>query len=164
MMNISKASDSDLENCVALILTTEMGKRYYPTAQMLRSEMERGLREDELFVLKDDNGTVAGVLWYQLQGIFHSYPYLHIIAVGAEYQGKGLGKKLLAFFENDALEHSSNHLRTRAFLTVGDFNRHAEDVYIRKGYVKVGELEGLFRRNITEKLYMKIVTAAKISS
>ena len=73
---------------------------------------------------------------------------------------KGLGRELLAFFEKEALDHSSNHLRTKAFLTVGDFNRHAEDIYIRKGYVKVGELDGLFRRNITEKLYMKIVTAA----
>lgn len=162
MMNIARASSADLDACVALILTTEMGKKYYPAAQMLRSEMERGLNEDELFVLKDGD-SVEGVLWYQLHGIFHSYPYLHIIAVSAKHQGQGLGKKMLAFFEKDALEHSNNHLRTKAFLTVGDFNRHAEDVYIRKGYVKVGELEGLFRRNITEKLYMKIVTAAKTS-
>ena len=162
MVDISKASSADLDSCVALILTTEMGKKYYPTAQMLRYEMERGLKENELFVLKEGE-RVAGVLWYQLHGIFHSYPYLHIIAVSAEHQGQGLGKKMLAFFEKDALAHSTNHLRTRVFLTVGDFNRHAEDVYIRKGYVKVGELQGLFRRNITEKLYMKLVTAAKTS-
>ena len=161
MMKISKATSADLDSSVALILTTEMGKKYYPSAKMLYSEMATGLKEDELYVLKAEDGTVAGVLWYQLHGIFHSYPYLHIIAVSAEYQGKGLGKKLLSFFENEALSHSSNSLRTKAFLTVGDFNRHAEEVYIRKGYVKVGELEWLFRRNITEKLYMKIVTAAK---
>ena len=61
MMNISRASSADLDECVALILTTEMGKKYYPGAQMLRSEMERGLKEDELFVLKDGDSVACHI-------------------------------------------------------------------------------------------------------
>lgn len=90
--------------------------------------------------------------------MFHTFPYLHIIAVDKDYQNKGIGSKLLDFFERQVLIECENQIRTKIFLTVGDFNETAENVYVNRGYAKICEIKGLFRKNITEKLYMKVVT------
>ena len=92
-----------------------------------------------------------------MEGIFHSFPYLHMIAVKNEYQNQGIGTLLLDFFENDVLLHGKNQMRTKVFLLVGDFNRTAEQIYQKRGYQEICQIEGLYRRTITEKLMMKTV-------
>ena len=78
-----------------------------------------------------------------MEGIFHSFPYLHMIAVRDDLRGRGIGTELMDFFE-----------------TVADFNPTAEAMYEHRGYVGLCELPGLFRRRVTEKLMMKTVTAS----
>lgn len=95
-----------------------------------------------------------------MEGIFHSFPYLHMIAVRDDLRGRGIGTELMDFFERDALENGRNKLRTKVFLTVADFNPAAEAMYEHRGYVGLCELPGLFRRRVTEKLMMKTVTAS----
>ncbi|WP_321016190.1 GNAT family N-acetyltransferase [Hungatella effluvii] len=34
------------------------------------------------------------------KGCFHSFPYLHLIAVKEEYRGQGIGRKLIDYLEN----------------------------------------------------------------
>lgn len=93
--------------------------------------------------------------------MFHSFPYLHMIAVKDGYRRQGIGTELMDFFEQDVLLLGKNRLRTKVFLTVGDFNPSARAFYLSRGYTELGELENLFRRGITETLLMKKVTAAK---
>ncbi len=93
--------------------------------------------------------------------MFHSFPYLHMIAVKDGCRRQGIGTELMDFFEQDILKNGKNQLRTKAFLTVGDFNSSAEKFYSDRGYVGLTKLENLFRRGVTETLMMKKVTAAK---
>nr|WP_242840508.1 GNAT family N-acetyltransferase [Hungatella hathewayi] len=37
---------------------------------------------------------------YIPKGCFHSFPYLHLIAVKEEYRGQGIGRKLIDYLEN----------------------------------------------------------------
>lgn len=52
-------------------------------------------------------------------------------------------------------------MRAKVFLTVADFNENAEALYLRRGYSKLCEFEGLFRKGVTERLMMKMVTVVR---
>ena len=93
--------------------------------------------------------------------MFHSYPYLHMIAVRDDMRGKGIGTELMDFLESNILEKGKNHIRTRVFLTVADFNPGAEIFYSRRGYKKLCEIPDLFRKNITERVMVKTVAARR---
>lgn len=159
-MIIVKAERENLENCADIIWETEMGKIYYPTKKYLLKEMQKEQERDEFYVAQTDFGEIQGVIWYQLTGMFHDFPYLHIVAVKEEYQNKGIGSKLLDFFESDVLKNGKNHINTKVFLSVGEFNVKAEHVYISRGYQKICEIDGLFRKNIIEKIYIKPIISS----
>lgn len=38
-----------------------------------------------------------GVIWYQREGMFHSFPYLHMIAVREGYRRQGIGTSMMVF-------------------------------------------------------------------
>lgn len=161
-MQILQAKLDDLEECTDIVFSSELGKKYYPKRDLLETEIRQGMKCDKMYVCKTEEEvpSVLGVVWYQPEGIFHSFPYLHMIAVKENYQNQGIGTALLDFFERDVLESGKNHIRTKIFLTVGDFNDHAEEIYRKRGYEKICEIPGLFRKKVSEKLYMKIVSAS----
>ncbi|WP_242960832.1 GNAT family N-acetyltransferase [Clostridium peptidivorans] len=97
------------------------------------------------------NNNCRGFIWFILDGIFHSFPYLHIIAVKEESRKHGIGKKLLKFFEDICFKDY-----TKLFLVVADFNPDAKILYERIGYIEVGSIPNLYREGITEYLMMKL--------
>lgn len=143
--------------CVKLIFGSDLGKKYYPTEEFLRYELERGIREDDCYVAIQDGETV-GIVWFQRKGAFHSFPYLHLIVIKKDCQSRGLGRELMDLFESEILEDGNRKLiRTSAFLLVSKTNGRAMTMYKRRGYREVTELDGLFRRKITEVLMVKQV-------
>jgi ribosomal protein S18 acetylase RimI-like enzyme len=89
-------------------------------------------------------------VWVILNGIFHSFPYIHIIAVKSENRGQGIGKILLKFVEDVCYKNYS-----KLFLVVADFNTDAKRLYERIGYSAIGDIPNLYRNGITECLMMK---------
>ena len=84
------------------------------------------------------------------KGAFHSFPYLHIIAVKEDYRDRGIGKALLDFSESIA-----SKMADKLFLVVADYNPDAKRFYERNGYQQVGEIPNLYRPGITEYLMTK---------
>ena len=155
-MAIRKADCSDLESCVDLLFVPELGMLYYPRKEFLRAELAAGIESDEVFVdTTADGETIRGIIWYQLQGLFHAFPYLHMIAVKEDYRNQGVGRSLMDFFEQDSLQRGKNKLRTRAYLLVNGANSAAREFYMGRGYQEVCSFESLFRKNVTEILLMK---------
>ena len=97
------------------------------------------------------NQNCKDFIWFILDGVFHSFPYLHIIAVKKENRKLGVGKKLLEFFEDICFKDHG-----KLFLVVADFNPDAKMIYERIGYIEVGIIPGLYRDGITEYLMMKV--------
>ena len=115
---------------------------------------------DCVFVDKSmDGNTIQGVIWYQREGLFHTFPYLHMIAVHDDCKHKGVGSILMDYFEQDSLRYGKNKMRTKVFLLVNELNTNAQKFYLNRGYEEVGRLDSLFRKGVTEKLFMKKVTA-----
>ena len=93
---------------------------------------------------------MSGIYMVYFSGAFHSFPYQHIIAVKEEFRRLGIGKKLLAFFEEMVfMDHS------KVFLVVADFNPEAKRLYESLGYQQVGAIPGLYKEGVTEYLMMK---------
>ena len=165
-MAIVKAKKTDLNQCVDILFIPGLGKLYYPQRELLCAELESGISAGEVFVEKSSEGGVnpttdiCGVIWYQREGLFHSFPYLHMIAVRDEYRHQGVGSALMDFYEQDSLRAGKVKIRAKTFLLVNDQNASAQRFYQERGYVEMGRFGNLFRMGVTEILLMKKVKAS----
>ncbi|HEX3078087.1 MAG TPA: N-acetyltransferase [Lachnospiraceae bacterium] len=149
-INVIKGSIEYIDDCEEAIVDSELGKQYFQTSGSARRALEEGFSNDKIYVAVDNDNACYGFIWIIKKGIFHSFPYIHIIAVKKDFRGQGLGKVLLQFAEKLCFEESS-----KLFLVVADFNLNAKRLYERIGYSEVGEIPSLYRDGITEYLMMK---------
>ena len=150
----------DLSQCIDILFVPEIGQLYFPKRELLEAELKKSMLSDCVFVDKSmDGNTIQGVIWYQREGLFHTFPYLHMIAVHDDCKHKGVGSILMDYFEQDSLRYGKNKMRTKVFLLVNELNTNAQKFYLNRGYEEVGRLDSLFRKGVTEKLFMKKVTA-----
>ncbi len=151
-ITITQAQMQHLEDCKAALLKSKLGKEYFPLEEKAQTILTEGITKGEVFVAvgEGEGRECLGFIWFILNGAFHSFPYLHIIAVKEAFRGMGIGKNLLSFFEETVFTDSS-----KAFLVVADFNPEARRLYERLGYQQVGAIPGLYRDGVTEYLMMK---------
>jgi ribosomal protein S18 acetylase RimI-like enzyme len=110
-----------------------------------RGECAKGIREDvarhlsdqppssHVFVVEDDTGTRVGFLHLQtLTDQLTAAQNCHIsdLAVATGYDGRGIGRALLAYAERWAKEHHCRHLT----LSVFPGNTRARTLYERNGF------------------------------
>ncbi|MDF2944655.1 MAG: GCN5-like N-acetyltransferase [Herbinix sp.] len=141
---------SYLDCCEDIVVNSELGKRYFSEKGSARKSLEEGFRRGEIYVALDMDNNCKGFVWVILNGIFHSFPYIHIIAVKSENRSQGIGKILLKYVEDVYYKNSS-----KLFLVVADFNPDAKRLYERIGYSVIGDIPNLYRNGITECLMMK---------
>ena len=149
-INIKKADKNDLDDCKIALLDSKLGQEYFVSEEKALSALMEGITNGEMYVAVTQGGACLGFIWFILRGAFHSFPYLHIIAVKKKCRSQGIGKELLAFFEDCVFPDAS-----KAFLVVADFNPVAKRLYQRLGYKQVGELPDLYKEGVTEYLMMK---------
>ena len=154
----TKINESNLQTFIDIIMSTELGTTYYPTEEFLRKEIMNSSKDDEMFIIASEVAKEdIGVLWFNRHGAFHSFPFLHVIAIKDRFQGQGYGKATMDRFEALCLmgPHGQNIPATKAFLLVNTGNEAAIKMYEGRGYVCVGEVPGLFRKRVNEKIMMK---------
>lgn len=149
-ITIVKGNEKYLDDCESALLDSELGRRYFSSEGSAAAQLKEGFGKGEIYAALDESRKCVGFIWFIRNGIFHSFPYLHIIAVKKENRGGGIGKKLLEFFEDLCFEENS-----KLFLVVADFNPEAKRLYEKIGYVEVGAIPNLYRPEITEHLMMK---------
>ena len=148
---IVKGSIEYIKDCEDALLNSELGIRYFSKKGSARRALEDGFNKEEIYIAIDINRNCKGFIWFILGGAFHSFPYLHIIAVKKENRKLGIGKKLLEFFEDICFINY-----TKVFLVVADFNQDAKILYEKIGYREIGIIPSLYREGITEYLMMKL--------
>ena len=149
-MKIVKGNYDYLKDCEEALVNSELGKKYFSKLGSARKALEEGFEKEEIYIAIDNNNNCRGFIWLILNGVFHSFPYLHIIAVKEESRNLGIGKMLLQFFEDTCFKDFS-----KLFLVVADFNPDAKRLYEKSGYIEVGSIPCLYREGITEYLMMK---------
>lgn len=139
-----------LDDCEGALVNSELGRRYFSQKGSARKSLEEGFCKEEIYVAIDNDNNCKGFVWVITNGVFHSFPYIHIIAAKSENRGQGIGKLLLKFVENECFEKYS-----KIFLVVAEFNPNAKILYEKVGYIQVGTIPSLYREGITEHLMMK---------
>lgn len=150
-VKIVKGSAHYINDCEEALVNSELGIRYFSKLGSARKALEEGFAKEEIYIAIDGDNNCVGFIWFILDGIFHSCPYLHIITVKEESRKHGIGKKLLQFFEETCFKDFS-----KLFLVVADFNPDAKRLYEKIGYIQVGTIPSLYRDGITEYLMMKL--------
>ena len=148
-ITIHKGSLQYLHDCKQALVNSELGRKYFTDEGRAEKAILEGLEQGTLYIALVD-GACTGFIWYLPKGIFHSFPYIHIIAVKEMYRGRGIGKRLLDFAERMAFENAD-----KIFLVVADFNPEAHRFYERAGYRQIGEIPNLYREGISEYLMVK---------
>lgn len=147
-VSIIKGEARHIAQCAAALMESELGRQYFNTPDKANRLLNEALERELLYVAVSGEGRCAGFIYYMPNGAFHSFPYLHLIAVADEYRGQGIGARLLGFFEESTDA-------SKAFLIVDDFNPRAMKFYIAHGYAQVGELPDLYKKGINGYLMMK---------
>jgi len=149
-VTISQAHKGHLEDCKDTLLYSKLGQEYFVTEEKALAAITEGITKEEIFVAVNEDGECLGFIWFILKSAFHSFPYLHIIAVKEAFRGMGIGKKLISFFEDTVFTENS-----KVFLVVADFNPDAKRLYESLGYHQVGVIPNLYKEGVTEHLMMK---------
>lgn len=151
------AEKKEAPELAGLLFASELGSKYYPMEALLESAMEEAFDRDCIYRIEYEEET-AGILWFQETGAFHMFPYLHMLCLREEFRGKGLGRQAMAFLEEQALcAGGRRRLKSRIFLTVGEWNTGAQKFYESLGYRELCVLPDLYRKNIAEHLLEKEV-------
>ena len=148
-ITFSKANEQHLKDCRDALCRSTLGDRYFSSSGSAEEAILEGIRQENLYVAFIGEECV-GFTYIIPKGAFHSFPYLHIIAVKEEYRNKGIGKALLDYSENIVCE-----MADKLFLVVADYNLDAKRFYERNGYQQVGRIPNLYRPGITEYMMAK---------
>lgn len=145
------ARKKHINECEKSLVKSDLGKIYFSEANSARNALLEGLKKRELFIVLNESKEFIGFYWIINKGAFHSFPYLHIIAIKEEYRGKGFGKTILKSIEDKSFKQYS-----KIFLVVADFNPRARRFYLGLGYKEVGVIPDLYKKGILEHIMMKV--------
>lgn len=149
-IRIVKAGLGRLAQCSKILANSDIGRVYFDALQDIEDSLKQGIETEEVYVSLDEHGECLGFFWFVYRGAFHSYPYLHIIAVDEASRGWGVGSMLLDCYERLVLSEYS-----KTFLLVADFNPRAKKLYESRGWIQVGAVPGLYKPGVTEYLMVK---------
>lgn len=149
-MNIVRAETCHLSECVQAVIHSEIGRVYGMSEEQMKKTLASAMERGEVFAAVDERNECLGFVRVALKGAFCRFPYLMLIAVREASRGKGVGNKLLAFFEEIGFAEAD-----KVFLLVSHFNTRAQKLYEQVGYKSVGLLPGLILKDVDEVLMMK---------
>ena len=116
-ITFAKGSERHLKDCTVALRQSTLGEKYYSSPGSAENAILEGIRQGNLYAALIGEECV-GFAYIIPKGAFHSFPYLHIIAVKEEYRDKGIGKALLDHSERIAFE-----MADKFFLVVADLIR-----------------------------------------
>lgn len=152
---IEELKEEEILKAANLLFCSQLGSRYYPTEKILIGKLEEGFEKGDCILSVRSRNEIIGVLWFQMQGAFYMFPYLHMIFIKEQFQGQGLGKHVLEYFEQYVLNGERRKIKNKVFLVVGDWNKDAIRFYEKMGYQTIGTIPELFRKKTDERLLMK---------
>ena len=142
----------EIEHCASDASAKDIWNRLYAFNRSIAGDDHHQL----LRLLAKESGKIVGGL---LGGTYWGYLYVDALIVDAEYQGRGVGTRLLEEAERIATERGCQHacLDTHDFQGVG--------FYRRKGYETVGSLPDLPPGHTKYRMYKKLtISSTRCSS
>lgn len=154
-ITIIKGTLEHLLPCAKILEDSVLGQQYFTDVKnhyIGEKLLKEGFEKGEIYVALDEDLNCVGFAWIVINGIFHWFPFLHVLAVKTERRGKGIGTRLMKYFEEVGfIQDQSNKI----FLCVDDFSKEAIRLYRSLGYVEIGPIPDLYKKGMTTCLMMK---------
>lgn len=155
-IDIIPATLADLQCCSDILEQTELGQKYFinNTGNYIGKELlKEGFDKNEIYISKaKESSQITGFSWIQPRGMFHWFPFLHVVAISKHYEGMGYGKMHMKHFESLS---SNEHKSDKVFLMVSQDNDRAISLYKHLEYKVIGHVPSLFIKDIGEVLMYK---------
>ncbi len=156
-MNISilKGTFEHLKDCAYILEDSILGQKYFTNRDdqyIGESLLKEGFEKGEIYVALNEENQCVGFAWIILNGIFHWFPFLHVLAVKKDLRGRGIGKSLMSFFEEVGFVQDNS---PKLFLCVDDFSKEAMGLYKSLGYKEVGPIPDMYITGVVTYLMMK---------
>ena len=90
-ISFAEGSEQHLKDCTDALCRSILGEKYFSSTESAEIAILEGIRQENLYVAFIGEECV-GFTYIIPKGAFHSFPYLHIIAVKEEYRNRGIGK------------------------------------------------------------------------
>ncbi len=130
-MSLRFAEETDLPTLTALINQAFKVEAFFIVRDRLTSEEARQYFDKGRFLVADDNGSLAGVVYVELRG---DRSYLGLLSVDPARQKSGLGRRLMAAAEEFAREMGAHHMD----ITVVNLRTELPPFYRKLGYTEDG--------------------------
>lgn len=154
-ITMTKGTLEHLKSCANILEDSILGQKYFTDRndQYIGEKLlEEGFEKGEIYVALNEENQCVGFAWIILNGIFHWFPFLHVLAVKKAVRGMGIGRQLMGFFEEIGfIQDNSNKL----FLCVDDFSTEAMKLYKTLGYQEVGPIPDMYITGVITYLMMK---------
>ena len=111
-ISFAEGNEQHLKDCMDALCRSALGEKYFSSPGSAENAILEGIHQGNLYVALIGEECV-GFTYIIPKGAFHSFPYLHLIAVKEEYRDMGIGKALLDYSERTAFE-----MADRLFLVV----------------------------------------------
>jgi len=149
-VKLRPAEASDLKSAAELIRNQRLFEPYGLTPAALERTLLAAHGRGEQLHVADLNGTVSGLIWFQLQGAFGRSGYVRLLVTGEQAQGQGIGARLLALAEQTVFAQTGD-----MFLLVNSFNADARRFYERHGYAATGTIPDYVAPGLDEVIMHK---------
>jgi len=139
------AGDAEARFCAKFIVASEPWVTLGLTFDQALQRLTDPTREVHVATV---DGQVVGVLILNLSGPLNGY--IQTIAVHMDWRCRGIGTRMIEWAEERIFRQSPN-----VFLCVSSFNTHAQHLYERLGYQRIGELADFVVKGYSEFLMRK---------
>ncbi len=156
---VSELHPREFRETAAWLAALPLMRRYGRDAHALERDLRAAHGLPDMVLLagrRETGGPPVGLAWGALAGTLLLGGYLKLLAVRPEFQGKGLGRRLLEELERRVAERS-RHM----FLLVTHDNTRARAFYEALGYRLVGRLPRLVLPDTDELLFHKALRPAE---
>jgi N-acetylglutamate synthase-like GNAT family acetyltransferase len=130
-MNLRFAEESDLPALTALINRAFQVEAFFIVRDRLTPEEALAFFTKGRFLLGEENGALAGVVYVELRG---DHAYFGMLSVDPARQKSGLGRRLIAAAEEFAREMGAHHMD----ITVVNLRTELPPFYRKLGYTENG--------------------------
>jgi [ribosomal protein S18]-alanine N-acetyltransferase len=145
-LEISAATEEEREWAARLMAGTDPWIRLGRDLKRCRAVCND---RDDLLYIAHLNGEACGLLLMRRRGVAGA-PYIVSLAVRGDLRGAGVGSRMLEFAEDFFRGESRN-----IFICVSSFNARARELYLRLGYLVVGEFKDYIVEGESEFLLWK---------
>ena len=147
---IRSTTTADVPLLSAWLVKLPLMQRYGQTLERASTHFKIALERGDWLLTADGESPACGFAWVMPRGTFGRSPYLRLIGVRLEMEGRGIGARLL-----DAMERKAADIADDLFLLVSDFNVDAQRFYQRRGYEQIGALPDYVLPEVSELLFRK---------